>query len=69
MTWESKKALVARTIQTERLYDILPQTTVRPNGSVYVGRESTGKQAIVIIVESGGHQPATVDGTEVTPPS
>lgn len=65
LTWGRKKALVSEAIQTENLLDILPGT-VRENGSVYIGRDHIGLQAIVILLGKGINgepiAPATVGG-------
>lgn len=45
----AKKALVSRAVAGDEFTEIIP-TTVRPNGSVHVGRESKGERAIVIVL-------------------
>lgn len=49
LTVGEKKELIARAVRNDGFVDIV-HTTVRPNGSVYVGRVSQGEGAIVIVL-------------------
>jgi hypothetical protein len=49
LTLGEKKAIINHAVKEDEFVEIV-RTTVRPNGSVYVGRGSQGEGAIVIVL-------------------